>query len=396
MHYNYPMQRGTAHLRCDDAERLGAGLPRLCRAAALLLVLLSCARTEQRPAVPAPPEPQPAAPPIAVVRAGEYPLWFQFTAEGQSLIETIEDARLSAALIPWPLAPHVRFSLARGDDLIMAVNRGGFIRLSPWGGGGVGLYHYPGGEFWRGYTVGALALIAESPVALLYRDDRFLDTDAPLPSPRLWALDPDSPEPLPIALPALDAFAPQDGWDMDALRRGADGLWYYRAVRKNTAQPEIRMLRSGDLGGEGERVSLGVFQGAARPQPLSAAPEPLGELLAALFAGGDCSAALVLSPGFNGERGYALEREGEAVFGFYSPGGAAGGAFLLAAFPRGDAVLVEQGAGSPPALRRFALPSLPEGFAYTGIGMAADTIVAPWEEQDGYSIGAAGFMVIRL
>jgi hypothetical protein len=37
-----------------------------------------------------------------------------------------------------------------------------------------------------------------------------------------------------------------------------------------------------------------------------------------------------------------------------------------------------------------------EGFCYTGIGMCGDTIFASWEEQEEYSIGAAGFMVIRF
>ena len=41
------------------------------------------------------------------------------------------------------------------------------------------------------------------------------------------------------------------------------------------------------------------------------------------------------------------------------------------------------------------LPPLPEGFAYTGIGNAADSLFASWEEQTDYSIGAAGFVVIK-
>ena len=380
----------TSRLLCTISP-----MARFCRCAAVLLAaLLSCARAEKGPADPA--QPEPSVQPATVVRAGEYPLWFQFTGEGQAVIETIEDARFSAALIPWPLAPHVRFALAQGEEFLMAVNRGGLIRLSPWDGeGGIGLYHYPGGEFWRGYTVGAFVLLGENPVALLYRDDRFLETGDPLPSPRLWTFGQYSPKPEFFALPALDAFAPEDGWDIDALRRGADGFWYYRAVRKNAGQPQTAMLRSGDLAGEGERVSLGAFQAAALPEPLAAAPEPLGELLAALFAGSDCRAALVVSPGFHGSRGFALSRESPAAFGFYSPGQDSAGAFLLTAFPRGDAVLVERGIGTDSALRRFALPPLPEGFAYTGIGMVAGTVVATWEEQDGYSIGAAGFMVIR-
>jgi len=42
-----------------------------------------------------------------------------------------------------------------------------------------------------------------------------------------------------------------------------------------------------------------------------------------------------------------------------------------------------------------SLPQLPEGFAYTGIGMIGNSIVASWEEQEDFSIGAAGFIAIR-
>jgi hypothetical protein len=56
---------------------------------------------------------------------------------------------------------------------------------------------------------------------------------------------------------------------------------------------------------------------------------------------------------------------------------------------------VRQEAGDH-VVRRFSLPPLPEDFVYTGIGLAGDTVFASWEEQDGYSIGAAGFMVLLL
>jgi hypothetical protein len=41
------------------------------------------------------------------------------------------------------------------------------------------------------------------------------------------------------------------------------------------------------------------------------------------------------------------------------------------------------------------LPPLPENFAYTHVAPLGDVIIAAWEEQQDYSIGAAGFMVIR-
>ena len=357
----------------------------------LIFLLFACTRDNNAAADPAAQVPVP----IAILQAGEYPLWFQFSASGPVLLETIEDALFSAALVPWPLASHVSFSLAWGDDFVMAVNGGGFIRFSPLEGTGIGLYRTSGGESWNAYTVGAFIMFEENPVALLYRDDRFFDSAAPLPSPRLWTLDRFSPLPQAFAMPALDTFAPEDGWDIDVLRQGQDG-WFFRAVRKIPSQPQILMLRSGDLVSEGEPVSLGAFQNAALPQPLSAAPEPLQEMLAALFAGGRWKAIELISPELHSCHNYALDRESPALVGFYSAvSDPAGGAFVLAASSGGDAFFVRQGNDAAPAVRSFSLPPLPEGFVYSGIGLAGDTIVASWEEQDGYSIGAAGFMVLK-
>jgi len=367
-----------------------------CVAALLMCFLLSCtpSKNKDSTAANAPVVTPPASPsvaPTAILQAGEYPLWFQFNAEGPALIETIEDACFSAALVPWPLAPHVRFMLARGEDLFMAVNGGGFICLSPKANGQIGLYRFSGGEFWRQYTVGAFILFDEKPAALLYRDDRFFDSSAPLPAPRLWTFDLRSGGPKSLTMPSLDSFAPENGWDVDTLRRGGDSLWYFRAVKKTAGQPEIRMLRSGDLIQEGEKVSLGAFQNAALPEPLSAAPPPLREMLSAVFKDNNCGLAAVVSPEFQAARTFAADREKAAIFGFYS--GKPGKAFFLAAFYQGKALYAETGAS---VTRHFSLPSLPEGFVYTGIGLCGDTVFASWEEQDEYSIGAAGFMVIKL
>ena len=367
---------------------------RFCFCVTVLLscLLFACNRSKAADANAASVTP-PAAPlvtPRAILQAGEYPLWFQFTAEGPVLIESIEDACFSAALVPWPLAPHIRFMLARGEDLLMTANRDGFLRLSPQEGGQAALYRFSGGEFWRQYTAGAFMLFDEQPVALLYRDDRFFDSDAPLPSPRLWTFDLYSPGINPVALPSIDAFAPEDGWDIDAFRRGGDGFWYFRAVRKSGAHPEIRMLRS-DLAREGEQVSLGAFQNAALPEPLAAAPEPLREMLTAVFAESGSGLATVISPEFSTTRSFAADREKPALSGFYS--GSMENTFFLATTPQGNALYAKTGAA---VIRHFSLPALPEGFYYTGIGMCGDTIFASWEEQDEYSIGAAGFMVIQF
>jgi len=41
------------------------------------------------------------------------------------------------------------------------------------------------------------------------------------------------------------------------------------------------------------------------------------------------------------------------------------------------------------------LPQLPEGFFYTNLGFVGDSLFVSWEEQQDYSVGAAGFLVIK-
>ena len=302
----------------------------------------------------------------------------------------------SAALIPWPHAPHVRFMLAQDGDLLMAVNLDGFIRLSPWQAhaevsGGVGLYHVPGGEFWQHYTVGAFVRPSpdENPVALLYRNKWFLDQDIPPPTHRLWSFDAYSATPQPVPMPSLDAFAPEEGWDLDVLRMGGSGYWYYRATRRNATQQEILMLRTDSLEREGIRTSLSDFHDAARPEPLSAAPLLLREMLATAFAEGGFGSATVISPEFQSYRRFAMGSEGTQANAFFSTDY---GPFLLATSPEGNALFLPSGHQS---VYRFSLPALPGGFVYTGIGIVGNTAFASWEEQVGFSIGAAGFLAIR-
>ena len=380
-------------------------MSRFCFCAVVLtsVFLLSCDRKDEgdyagvdfvvdivADAVPEFQPPAQAVSPMAVLQAGEFPLWFQFTDEGPTLIETIEVAIYSAALIPWPHAPHVRFILAQGEDLLMAVNNDGFIRLSPWQGtGGIALYHVSGGELWRQYTVGAFVHPnpGENPVALLYLNEWFLYMDIPPPSPRLWSFDVYSAMLHAASLPSLDAFAPEDGWNLDTLFMGGDGLWHFRVDRRVEGRHELLIFRTDSLDREGERTSFGQLQNAARPEPLSAAPPLLGEMLATVFAEGGSASANVVSPEFHSGRHFAGAGEGSQAHAFFSPG-----AFLLATCPEGDGLYVE---AENLAVQSFSLPPLPEGFVYTGIGVVGDTVFASWEEQVGFSIGAAGFMAIR-
>ena len=362
-------------------------------AALMLFPVLSC--TENKAGQAQAPVTAEVAP-EAVLQAGEYPLWFKFSGSGPQLIDNIEEAMFSAAFIPWPHAPHARFMLPQAGGLFMAVNRDGIIRFSPvrqGGTDGTGMYRVSNGSFRQSYTVGAFVKPeAQSvPVALLYSDEWFTQEDLPPPLQRLWTFSPTSPAPVPLSLAALGAFAPEDGWNIDELRLAANGGWYFRAARRESEN--LLMLRTDSLESEGNQVSLGEFQNSARPQPLSQAPEPLKTALAAVFAQSGYGTASVISPDFQSYRLFSDDVNGsgeaqeETMSAFFMQDG-----FLLAVTTDGESFFVKPG---NPGIRRFSLPALPEGFVYTGTGMAGDTVIATWEEQNGFSIGAAGFTVLK-
>jgi hypothetical protein len=45
-------------------------------------------------------------------------------------------------------------------------------------------------------------------------------------------------------------------------------------------------------------------------------------------------------------------------------------------------------------LVRTRLPALPATYAYTGLASTGGVLVAAWEEQDGWAVGAAGFVIL--
>ena len=329
--------------------------------------------------------------PAAVLQTGEIPLWFQFTGNGPLHIDSIGEACFSQALIPWPLAPHAKGFLVQNDSLLLAVNREGFFQFTP-NNRGIIMYRIPGGEFWRPYTLGAFFFFDQNPVSLLYLDDIFVETEDTVPLQRLWTYNLFSPSPLPFNIPFLDKFAAEEGWNVESMRFSG-GCWYYKALNKKNGKPEIHWLRSKEHE-DGEEISAGVFRSGSLPQPLENAPLSLQKLLLLVFERSGCSTASVTSADFLNSIDFTINGEGETVYIFYSNKGEE--AFILAANPKGTALYLKSEGIDEIKLYQFSLPSLPETFVYTGIGLTGDNIIATWEERQGYSIGAAGLMAMKL
>ena len=254
--------------------------------------------------------------PMAILQPGKNPLWFQLTDDGPVHIEAIEDAAFSSALVPWPLTIHIRFLHETDNGVVMVVNRDGFLKLAPVSGSAqdIAIYRFSGGEYWRQYTAGGFIYYQGNPTALLYLDERFLSSDAPLPKQRTWSFNMNSNVPFPVDIPFFALFPSEEGWDIDTLRLAGDGLIYYRAAKRESSSPLVRMFRTADFEQAGNEISVDVFFGSAPKETVFSHP---------------------------------------------------------------------------------SLPPLPEGFVYTGIGKVNGSLFASWEEQEDFSIGAAGFVVVK-
>ncbi|MDR2965417.1 MAG: hypothetical protein LBU88_06545 [Treponema sp.] len=228
--------------------------------------------------------------PAAILQTGEHPIWFQLTENGPVHIESIEDAVMSAAFVPWPFALHVRFYNEKDDKLIMAINRDGFVKITP-SDTGLALYHFSGGAMWKQYTIGGFFNYNDQDTALLYIDDRFLSSSAPIPNPRTWTIDMEFNSIVPLGIPALELYPASEGWDIDTLRQSSDGYWYYRVSKLKTLQPEIFYLRTENLAQAGIVISVEDFFSSAPQEKIIKHPSlpllPEGFVYTALAHVGD-------------------------------------------------------------------------------------------------------------
>jgi hypothetical protein len=365
-----------------------------------------------RPAAPVTEIP-PAAPPVdmkygvyprAIIQAGPNPLWFELTGEGPLLIPSPEEAALNP-FSPWPLIRHVQGILAWEERLVLGVNREGFLVLEdrPSGEAGIELYRIDLSPSWGNYSLGAFFFYEQSPAALIYRDDYFIENSFPPPRDRFWTLNSDGAAPLELG--AFSAFPSSAGWDLELLRQGPDGLWYFRGLRKGGSQQEGYYGRTTDLSLGGETSGPGALQNAALPRSAGEAPELLGMALrAAAFAElesrGPVYVAAVTAPEFEGIRYFADQsssagsmEETRELYAYYHGPMEGGNPRVLVIAPDGKGYYGEYRDGLP-RLELIVLPLLPEGFVYTGAGLLGGTILGTWEEQDAWNVGAAGFVLI--
>jgi hypothetical protein len=275
---------------------------------------------------------------------------------------------------------------------------------------GIVLYRIDNSRYWKDYSVESLFVFDNTPAALLYRDDYFIDNSIPPPVSRVWGLTPRTRSIMEV--PAFEELPPEDGWDLEDLVQGPDERWYYRAVKKSGTSRGVGYFRTGDLLAAGEQSSPGAMQSASQPRPTDQAPVLLRLVLEAAFSPGQpAGIARVISPEFPSFRYFASpavmnnNREDLQIYpGYYQPDRESGETAALVISPAGRGFM-----GTAPGgyfeITEITLPPLPEGFVYTGAGVfpaaknppsdgSPMAILASWEEQDGWNVGAAGFVLV--
>ena len=393
----------------------------------VLLLAAACTGKEPPPA-PAPAAdteaagtPGPAWPALALLETGENPLWFELGPAGPSLIDSPAAASLTP-FVPWPYARFVAGFMAWNGFLVMAINRDGFLVIgaaADAAGGNaktentgaenakVFLYRAAGGALWDSYTTESFFPWNDKPAVLLYRDDFFADPTAPSPRPQVYVLDTFSSVPLGAAVPALECFPSNGPWEAEVVRRGPDGLWYYRMKEKGEAQNEIAYFCTSNLKEPGEKISVGEWRDSDLPEGPENAPPFLAALVTKIQAqggigqgrAGTARAFVVktVSPDFASPRLFSSRKvsaPGESenfdlLFGYCRENPEP---LALAVQSNGQGFYLR---GTEQDLKPFSLPSLPAGFVYTGVALLGDVLAASWEEQQEASIGAAGVMIVN-
>jgi hypothetical protein len=363
------------------------------------------------PLAPPRAEKPPESSPLAIIKSGANPLWFELDREenegedahGPFLI-AVPDAASLTPFAPWTLARFVAGIVMYQDRLVIGINREGFLMVAPRKDGSLALYRIAD-DYWENYTIGSMFVFEENPAVLLYRDDFFVDLVEPPPSHKVFTHISGKTEPIGVTVPAFDPFPSSAGWDIDTLRQGPDGYWYYRGIRRGSAEtrPKTVHFRTARLSLPGESVSLSEFRNSALPASLSKAPSLLRSVMDEVFRLIEPSAvpiAGIISPEFSYIRYFtrdpSLSASGQQLLelsGYYLQTDS--GAQALAVLPDGRGILGKTRAGNN-RIEPITLPALPEGFVYTKIGLSGDTLIGAWEEQQDMSVGAAGLMIMRL
>ncbi len=378
-------------------------MPSPFRFAALVfavIVLASCGRKEGAERPQAESAATETFKPVAIVEPSAGPRWFELSSAGPVAIRGPAEASL-APFEPWPLARRVVGFVVREGLIAAGSNRDGFVGIVARKDGAAAIYRAADPDLCGPYSIASVFSLDGAPAALLYRDRFFIEPEAEPAAVNVVTLAAGNPRPVKAELGALAAYRGAEGWDVESIERSADGNWHFRAGRAAAGGGgETAYLVSGNLQEAAAPTSAAAFRSARDPLPLETAEPVLRRALAdaaQLLGDGDVAVATAISPGQASVVYYLLSKSGTsaAAAAVAKDVGRAwacsDGARAYVAFADGrlTAALGREG----PVLRS-RLPVLPEGYAYTGLAATGNLLAAAWEEQDGWAVGAAGFVIL--
>jgi hypothetical protein len=369
--------------------------------------------------------------------------WFEVTPDGYRSIPDPTHSQV-VPFTPWTTAPRLIGFVAAGSSMIAGVNQDGFLlfdepsmKEAPYEKhadaititvedaktlGDLFVYRITDGSRFTSFSALTIVLLPRSelgldqgpamPTMLIARDPYFanITTDSSSVVPSVPA------EPL-IALDLYNcsltgvrppAFGSQDT-NIEALNRSPDGLWYIKTTRFGTSgqviqeehSPSPKQYRSfSSFTHDSTSIDRGTYQTALNPQPFTNMPEIVQELMQSFTDSKRnfhfpmlqltqkdkaIQDLYVADPGINNQTAL-LSGENEIIkfYGFSDEKRA------VVILPDGRGVIRRS------KVEAFALPPLAEGFVYTGIVMLPHWIIASWEEQESFAVGAAGFLIIPL
>jgi len=356
--------------------------------------------------------------PLYIIKySGQGPFYFELSPAGPVLIPSPAEASLTP-FIPWTHSRHISQILPvcgtgehKGETLYAAINRGGILELRN-GDGAAAVYYYPGGESWESFLLAAFFRYNQKPAALL-TTERFFSAEEKAPeSSAVWTMSNLSLEGL--IIPALNADK-TSAWDTSAVLLGRDGIWYFRKIN---SMGKSAYFRTADLSQPGEEINAEQYLEASLPisvMEVNAASVP--PLLAwavteaARLAESPCIADIV-SPEFPARRIFSSKGIGQAgetevypreAAGYYRPPSLDSEELVVILFPDGRGVY-GRSVGDVVKDGHFKLPALPSdvtgNFVYTGVALLGDGpelfLMAAWEEQKDWNVGAAGFLLLEI
>ncbi|MDL2229758.1 hypothetical protein LJC14_05865 [Treponema sp. OttesenSCG-928-L16] len=332
--------------------------------------------------------------PAFIVESGKAPLWLELTPAGLEPIPAPGHASLFP-FEPWTLSLRSEGMMVHEGRFISAVNGMGFWAALPWQNGRLAFYRVQGKEEWASFRIDSFFLFDGKPSVLLGRDDFFsAGTEKKSLSP-VQSLVKGSPSPVPGEIPAFSRTDTEGEWQINSLLFGSDKRWYFRIVREDGDKRDIRYFISEDLSRPALASSPGEYREALRPLAPQEAPELLRPVLERLET--DFSVL--------GEDYIAETISENGVYPRYY-GGASSSDSISRVWAYCDSRLAaavdSRGKGyirRPGSVRRveaLALPELPVSFAYTGIVFLEKELIASWEEQQDWTVGASGFLIMDI